>query len=294
MELNILELRAKAFDYLFDAVVVTDGQGIITDWNSGSELLYGYTKEEAIGQPASILHVLEDSDSITSLVLSSVEKYGKWNGEIRYLHKDGHIGWLESICIPVFDDKQQMIGALGINRDITTRIEETKKLEYQAHYDPLTKLPNRALFFERLEKTLAISKRKKHSFAILFIDLDDFKSINDKYGHNIGDELLHEVSRKLESCIRESDTVGRISGDEFVILLTEIASHDEPGIMAERIIKTVSSPIKIKDSVCNIGVSIGISLYPEHSSDLDELLILADKAMYHVKHFGKNSSEYAK
>ena len=135
MDLKVLELRAKAFDYLFDAVVLTDVEGIIIDWNIGSELLYGYTKEEAIGQPACIVHVPEDVDRITTLVLSSVEKFGKWNGEVRYLHKNGHIGWLESMCVPMYDDKKQMIGALGINRDITARIEETQRLHTRAHYD---------------------------------------------------------------------------------------------------------------------------------------------------------------
>lgn len=294
MDLKILEQRAKAFDHLFDAVVVTDAEGIITDWNIGSELLYGYTKEEAIGQPARIVHVPEDVDRITTLVLSSVEKFGKWNGEVRYLHKDGHVGWLESMCVPIFDDNNQMIGALGINRDITARIEESKRLHDLAHYDALTKLPNRTLFFDRLEKTLAISKRKKHAFALLFIDLDSFKSINDKYGHAIGDQVLVEVSKIILSCIREADTVARIGGDEFVILLTEIASNDEPGIMAKRIIDILIKPIQVKGHMCHIGTSIGISLYPEHSSDLDELLVLADKAMYEVKHFGKNNCRYAK
>ena len=294
MDLKVLEQRAKAFDHLFDAVVVTDPEGIITDWNIGSELLYGYTKEEAIGQPARIVHVPEDVDRITTLVLSSVEKVGKWNGEVRYLHKDGHIGWLESMCVPIIDDNNQMIGALGINRDITARIEETKRLQDLAHYDALTKLPNRTLFFDRLEKTLAISKRKKHAFALLFIDLDRFKSINDKYGHAIGDQVLVEVSKKIQSCICEADTVARIGGDEYIILLTEIASNDEPGIMAKRIIDILTKPIQVKGHTCHIGASIGISLYPEHSSDLDELLVLADKAMYEVKHFAKKNCRYAK
>ncbi len=294
MDLKILEQRAKAFDHLFDAVVVTDTEGIITDWNIGSELLYGYTKEEAIGQLARIVHVPEDVDRITTLVLSSVEKFGKWNGEVRYLHKDGHIGWLESMCVPIHDNNNQMIGALGINRDITARVEETKRLHDLAHYDALTKLPNRTLFFDRLEKTLAISKRKKHAFGLLFIDLDSFKSINDKYGHAIGDQVLVEVSKKIQSCIREADTVARIGGDEFVILLTEIASNDEPGMMAKRIIDILTKPIQVKGHTCHVGASIGISLYPEHSSDLDELLVLADKAMYEVKHFAKKNCRYAK
>ena len=130
MDLNILNQRARAFDYLFDAVVVTDVQGIITDWNKGSENLYGYSKKEVIGKPVSILHVPEDVEHITSEVIASVEKHGKWSGEVRMLHKDGHIGWIESMCVPITDEGNQMVGALGINRDITKRKElENEKNE---------------------------------------------------------------------------------------------------------------------------------------------------------------------
>ena len=149
-------------------------------------------------------------------------------------------------------------------------------------------------FFDRLEKTLAISKRKKHAFALLFIDLDGFKSINDKYGHNTGDLLLVEVSKKMKSCIREIDTIARMGGDEFVILLSEIASHDEPSIIAERIIDMITKPFHLSGHTCHIGVSIGISLYPQHSTEMDELLALADKAMYEVKSSGKNNYRYVK
>ncbi|MBB1441423.1 PAS domain-containing protein, partial [Shewanella sp. SG41-4] len=112
MKSDIFKQRAKAFDYLFDALVVTDMQGIIADWNKGSEILYGYTREEAVGQPVNILHVPEDIEQISSEVISAVEKYGKWTGEVRMLHKNGDIGWVESICVPIYDSNNQMIGAL--------------------------------------------------------------------------------------------------------------------------------------------------------------------------------------
>ena len=148
------KLRAKAFDYLFDAVVVTNSEGIIVDWNKGAEALYGYTEEEAIGQTVSILHVPEDLDHITSEVLSAVEKVGKWTGEVRMLHKDGSIGWIESMCVPIFDGNEKMIGALGINRDITDRVNETERLRYLAQYDQLTQVPNRYLPFSYTHLTL--------------------------------------------------------------------------------------------------------------------------------------------
>jgi len=129
MDSDILKQRARAFDYLFDSVVVTDLRGIIIDWNTGSETLYGYSKEEAIGQPVNILHVPDDSEQITSEVILAVEKFGKWSGEIRMLHKDGCIGWVESMCVPFYDENDQMVGALGINRDITDRKQKEKEKE---------------------------------------------------------------------------------------------------------------------------------------------------------------------
>ena len=193
MNTNILNQRAKAFDYLFDAVVVTDLQGIIIDWNNGSEALYGYSKDEAIGQPVSILHVPEDTDHITSEVILAVEKSGKWTGEVRMLHKDGHIGWIESMCIPIYDDDKQMIGALGINRDITERVRETERLNHLAHYDQLTKIPNRYLLLDRVTHLIAQSQRSGNTFSLLYIDLDNFKIINDAKGHSYGDQVLAQA-----------------------------------------------------------------------------------------------------
>jgi PAS domain S-box-containing protein len=129
MNLESTKQRAKAFDYLFDAVVIVDLTGVITDWNIGSEKLYGYTKEEVLGKPVSILHVPEDIESITKEVMSSVEKTGKWTGEVKMLHKDGHIGWIESMCVPFFDSNDEVIGSLGINRDITKRIQNELELK---------------------------------------------------------------------------------------------------------------------------------------------------------------------
>jgi len=128
MEESILKQRAAAFDYLFDAVVVTDLEGMIIDWNVGSEDLYGYSKKEVIGEPVSILHIPADLENITSEVLTGIANDGKWMGEVRMLRKDGSIGWIESVCVPLLNDESQPIGALGINRDITKRVEREKQL----------------------------------------------------------------------------------------------------------------------------------------------------------------------
>jgi len=292
MNLNILKQRAKAFDYLFDAVVVTDLQGIITDWNKGSEILYGYSKGEAIGQPVNILHVPEDTDRITSEVISAVTKSGKWSGEIRMLHKDGHIGWIESMCVPIYDENDQMVGALGINRDITDRVQESERLHYLAHYDQLTKTPNRYLLLDRIRHLISQSERNKSSFALLYIDLDKFKTINDTKGHAFGDQVLIEAALRLKQSIRRSDTVARVGGDEFVLLLENISSKNKISAMADALIKTLNKTFFINDEAFEISCSIGIAIYPDDGATTDALLAAADIAMYKAKRKGRSTYEF--
>lgn len=246
-------------------------------------MLYGYTKEEAIGQPASILHVPEDVDHITMEVISSVEKFGKWNSEIRFLHKDGHIGWLESMCVPTLDDNNQMIGTLGINRNITAGVEETKRLHDRAHYDELTQLPNRYLLLDRLMHLIERSERDKSKFALFYVDLDRFKTINDTHGHAFGDNVLKETELRLSRSIRSSDTVARIGEDEFIILFENTSDKNETSKMAEIIIKKISEPCNIDGHELKISCSVGIATYPESGTSTDDLLLYADKGMYKAK-----------
>lgn len=292
MESGILDQRAKAFDHLFDAVVVTDLHGIITDWNKGSELLYGYSKEEAIGQDVSMLHVPEDVSHITAEVLAAVEKFGKWTGEVRMLHKDGHIGWIESICVPILDDNNQIVGALGINRDISDRIKETERLAHLAHYDQLTEIPNRYLLLDRIAHLIQQCERNNKRFALLYIDLDKFKIINDTKGHTFGDKILREAALRLSQAIRHSDTIARIGGDEFVVLLEEIAEKQNISRMAEMIIKTLNKEFVIDNASFEISCSIGIAIYPDDGTTTDSLLTAADNAMYRAKNKGRGNFEF--
>ena len=289
MNIDTIKLRAKAFDYLFDAVVVTDLQGIVIDWNKGSEKLYGYSKKEIIGHPVNILHVPEDSESITSEVISAVQDHGKWSGEIRMLHKDGHIGWIESMCIPIFDENKTMIGALGINRDITERKNEIERLEHLAHYDYLTKIPNRSLLFDRVEHLIARSERDKLTFALFYIDLDSFKSINDTKGHSYGDHVLVEVASRLKQSIRNSDTVARIGGDEFILVLENITDKSYIKIMLKTLSRTLKTDFIVENEKIDVCCSIGVATYPDDGKTMDELLSIADEAMYKIKNKNKNN-----
>ncbi len=283
MDKTILEQRACAFDHLFDAVVVTDMQGAVIDWNAGSERLYGYSKEEALGQLVSILHVPEDTDHITTEVLDAVQKHGKWNGEVRMLHKNGSIGWIESMVVPLLDDDGNMTGALGINRDISTRVRNNERLAQLAHYDQLTGLPNRYLLIDRLQHLIVHVARNNTQFALLYIDLDKFKNVNDVAGHAVGDLALQEAAHRFAAVLRASDTVARFGGDEFVVLLEELHSRRDAEQIVEQIMAKLYEPCMIQGHEISLAGSIGIAVFPEDGQTADTLINFADKAMYRVK-----------
>ena len=284
MNIDIFKQRAKAFDYVFDAIVVTDLQGFIIDWNKGSETLYGYSKKQAIGQSVNMLHVPGDTEHITSEVISAVENHGKWTGEIRMLHKDGHIGWIESMCVPIYGENSQMVGALGINRDITKRKKETERLEHLAHYDQLTKVPNRYLLLDRLTHLITQSTRNNYKFSLVFIDVDKFKLINDTKGHLFGDRVLMEIALRLKKSIRNSDTVARFGGDEFVILFENISNKNDVSIMIETLTQELGKELIINGINIEINCSIGVAIFPDDGTTIDTLIATADKAMYKTKY----------
>ncbi|HEY9051726.1 MAG TPA: diguanylate cyclase [Gammaproteobacteria bacterium] len=288
MDQRILQQRARAFDYLFDAVVVTDLDGIIIDWNTGSEQLYGYARNEVIGKPVSMLHVAEDDERVTAEVLISVAKEGRWSGEVKMLHKDGSVGWIESVVVQLLNENGDAIGALGINRNISDRVENEERLAQLAHYDQLTGLPNRYLFIDRMQQLVHHATRHNRLFALLYIDLDDFKKVNDHFGHLVGDKVLQLTANKLQHAVRASDTVARIGGDEFVAMLERINAPDEAAQVADHILKLMHKPLVIDDKEITQTGSIGIAIYPRDGVTLDELLSHSDRAMYQVKHHDKD------
>jgi len=285
-----LEQRARAFQHVFDAVVVTDLDGIITDWNAGAEDLYGWSRDEAVGQPVSILHIKDELDR-TAEVLAAVEKDGKWTGEIKMLHREGTLGWIESIVVPLLDDDGQPCGALGINRDITRRVQNEEELVRLATTDPLTALPNRGLLLDRLGGTIRRAERQKHCFVLLFIDLDDFKDINDQGGHIAGDRVLKEIARDLAAALRDSDTVARIGGDEFAVIIEDCPGIDDARDVGAKILKAVKRSVNIDGNPYRITASVGVAVYPKDGDDISTLLASADEAMYRAKALGGNWCE---
>ena len=291
MDANILNEQVRAFNCLFDAVVVTDLRGIVTDWNKGAETLYGYSKDEILGEPVSVLHAPEKSTPTTSEIISTVKRNGKWFGEMRMLHKDGRVGWVESMSVPIFDNAKKMIGVFSVNRDITDRINEIQRLSYLAHYDQLTNIPNRYLLIDRISHLIAQSKRNNSTFSIFYIDLDEFKNINDAKGHTFGDKVLVETALRLKQSIRNSDTVARIGGDEFVLLLENTSGKDDISAMAETIIQKISRPLSIDGEALKVSCSIGVATYPAINESIDVLLAAADRVMYKAKSNGRGTYE---
>jgi diguanylate cyclase (GGDEF)-like protein len=178
---------------------------------------------------------------------------------------------------------------LGWLYDISDRKAMEDQAQHLAHFDPLTELPNRTLFYDRFQQALTVAKRDKVQFALMFIDLDKFKPINDVLGHDVGDLLLSEVARRIQNCLRESDTVARIGGDEFVVLLPKIETEQNSLEVAEKIRCSLNQSFKIVDHDLHISSSTGIAIYPEHGNDVKTLMKNADTAMYHAKKSGRDN-----
>lgn len=275
-----------------DSIVITDRNAHIEYANPAFTRTTGYPLDEVLGKtPALLKSGLHDADfyrKLWHILLSGQE----WKGEIVNRRKNGETYYEEMAIAPVTDSAGNIIRFVAVKRDVTVRKLLEQRLDRMAHYDELTGLPNRTLFFDRLAHTLAQAKRNGNLFALLFIDLDGFKNINDTLGHEAGDSLLREVAKRLEQCVRESDTVARMGGDEFTIILSAIAQSEDAGQVAEKVIAALAVPIFPGTLRCEIGASIGISLYPADGIDRETLLTHADSAMYRVKEQGKNAYCY--
>lgn len=172
---------------------------------------------------------------------------------------------------------------------LLTRLKQTnEQITHLAHHDALTNLPNRILFYDRLNHAIIRARRDKVSAAVLFVDIDGFKGINDTLGHDAGDALLREVARRISSCVRDSDTVARIGGDEFTVILNNVLAPESEELVAKKIVGAIASPFMLNGKNCSVSCSVGISLYPNHGETAEQLVKLADAAMYLAKHSGKN------
>ncbi len=211
--------------------------------------------------------------------------------EEQALHK-GRLSWLETFKTPVFDANGNLLGVTGFARDVTERKLLEEKVLHQAQYDVLTELPNRVLFSDRLLQAIAQAKREKSILAVMFLDLDRFKPVNDMFGHDVGDLLLREVAMRIESCVRQSDTVARIGGDEFCVLLPSITAARDAAVVAEKILEAIRQPFTPGGHTVYIASSIGIAIYPKDGRDEQTLIKNADIAMYWAKEAGRDNMQF--
>lgn len=275
-----------------DGVIATDAQGVVTFMNPVAEALTGWKPDSGVSRRLEDIVMLYDGDKEVSFFLSPQEiiEHGRFPKNIPNLwivnqHKKTPVEIKASI---IRDENGTPSGLVILLRDITERRQYEEQLRLMAIHDSLTQLPNRILFFDRLNLALSQARRHGHRLAIFMLDLDHFKKINDTYGHSIGDLLLKEVGKRLLASLRSSDTVARFGGDEFVLLLPEIHSAADTAQIAKRILEVISSPFEINGLPLFITVSLGIAIFPEDGNDRDSLITNADLALYAAKEKGRN------
>lgn len=282
-----LRLAARVFDRAGEGIVVTDTSQRILTVNDAFTKVTGYEAAEVIGHTPAILNSGRHDKEFYQNMWDTLQDQGWWQGEIWNLRKNGELypEWLT--VNTVHDTDGKIINYVGIFSDITAVKESQRRIEFLATHDELTSLPNRGLFLDRVRQTVIRARRLQDTrAAVFFVDLDNFKVINDSLGHQAGDDMLKEVAVRLRDCVRGADTVARFGGDEFALLL-EGANASEAEITAGRIAKALASPIDLSGQAIHISASIGISLFPEDGEDADTLLKHADGAMYKAKDVGK-------
>jgi len=283
-----LQLSARVFSNTHEGIKITDDKMNIIDINPAFCDITGYSRDEVIGKNPRILSSGKQSPEFYQNMWQQVNEQGHWQGEVWNRKKEGQL-YAELLTISVLKDEfENIVNYVGIFTDITSSKKQQEKLSLMAHYDVLTGLPNRALFTDRFTQAIAHSKRTKHQLAICFLDLDNFKPVNDTYGHEMGDKILIEVAERITANIREEDTVSRQGGDEFALLLNDIESFAQCEQTLQRIHHALGQPFFIDDAPYKITASSGVTLYPNDDADIDTLLRHADQAMYQAKLEGKH------
>lgn len=291
------EARLKLVEHVFEntteGILVTDADEVILEVNQGFEQITGYTREDVIGKTPQFLRSGQHDDAFFQTMQESIVQNGAWEGEIWNRRKSGEVypEWLSIRAVK--NDDGAVINYTAVFSDITLRKESEQRLNFLANHDALTKLPNRALLQERIDHALHIAQRNRTQIAILFIDLDRFKVINDTLGHHAGDLLLLECASRLQACLRESDTIARQGGDEFVVLLEDFGEDVQfLTAVARKIMATLTQSFVLLGQEVFISASIGISIFPQDGHDLGTLLKNADIAMYRAKEQGKNNYQF--
>ncbi|MET0085562.1 MAG: EAL domain-containing protein [Sedimenticola sp.] len=287
-----LRLAANVFKNTKEGIIITDSDCSIIAVNEAFISLSGYSKADVIGENPRMWQSEHHDEDFYQEMWASLGSQDHWQGEVWNRNKDGNIFPTLVTINAIKNDQGELVNYISVYSDITSLKESEKRLQHLAHHDPLTNLPNRLLFQIQLEQSIKRSNRHSHNLCVMFLDLDNFKSINDAMGHPAGDKLLKEVANRLRLLIRDEDTVARISGDEFAIILDQIEDVRNASRVAEKILGDFENPISVDGKALRATFSIGISTYPGDSEDATTLVKYADSAMYLAKQTGKNRYYY--
>ncbi|MEW6165350.1 MAG: PAS domain S-box protein [Pseudomonadota bacterium] len=287
-----LRLAAKVFESSGEGIMITDAGNRIVSVNAAFSLVTGYGADEVVGQSPALMSSGRHDAEFYQALWGSLAREGRWRGEIWNRRKNGEIypEWLSIACVR--DRDGRLTHHVAVFSDISDRKLAEERIDFLAHHDPLTELPNRLLFKDRFERAMAHGLRANTRTALLFVDLDRFKAVNDSFGHPVGDALLRDAARRLESCVRDTDTVSRQGGDEFLVALTDIRDDEAVARIAEKILSVLAQVFLVEGHEVMISASIGIALAPDDGKDFETLLRKADVAMYHAKDDGRNTFRF--
>jgi len=280
MPVDLQALYPKLIHLMLDTVFVVDRDDEIVFVSDACHALLGYRANELIGTPITRYMHPEDLPSTRASIVRVMNGQPHFDFRNRYLRKDGGVVY---ILWAAFWSEE--VGArIGVARNVTALAQAEEELRFLAHHDPLTKLTNRSLFNDRLQAALHVAHRHKTTFALLFLDINDFKGINDDYGHSMGDRVLCVIAQRLQGCVRETDTVARMGGDEFIVLLTDIHPENAVSDKIAQILAVMAEPLGTEfDGLHMPSCSIGVACYPADGMDADTLLSHADGDMYRIK-----------
>ncbi|MBI5816481.1 MAG: diguanylate cyclase [Nitrospinae bacterium] len=291
-EAKLLEERKRmaclVVDNTSDGVMVTDSHGVISSVNPGFTKITEYTAAEAVGKKSSMLKSDRHDEEFYKRLWKSLKSGGVWSGEIWNRRKGGSVYPQAMSIRAVKDDSNRIVHYVSIFRDISDAKRQEEEIRHRAYHDPLTGLPNRILFGDRLNHAILHAKRLKTKVALIFFDLDGFKLVNDTYGHLAGDMLLQGVAIRLTALLREEDTLSRLSGDEFTVILEDVGTMESVKIVAEKILEAVREEFIVKNGSVRVSASLGVALYPEDSDNPHDIVQKADEAMYIAKANGKD------
>ncbi len=289
---DALGKAAAVFENTSEGVMITAADGSIVAVNKAFIDITGYHEEEVIGKTPRVIRSDRHDNEFYDAIWSQLLKQGLWRGEIWNRRKNGDVFPVWQSIRAIYDETGEVNHFVSIFSDITSIKQSQAKLDHLAYHDPLTGLPNRLLFVDRLEHALKHAKREKRQVALLFLDLDRFKNINDGLGHPVGDGLLIEAAKRLMTVVRTEDTIARLGGDEFVVIVERVTKSEDAAILAQKLVEAFQEPIKVDEHELLVTMSIGIGMYPSDGDDVPTLVKNADAALYRAKEEGRNCFQF--